>query len=131
MGHEMFLAEDFYCKERNVYETITIISKRSRQIGEDQRREMDAYLSQVEMMEKFQEEDEGLIEEAPEPHEPVLQFEKPTILSLREMIADKLDVIEPETEAKSEDDSEGEPVTPFPTTLKLEEEEGDFSNEGI
>lgn len=90
LSHEMFLAEDFFGKTKNIYEAVMIIARRARQIGEAQRKEMDAYLSQVEMLEKFQDEDDGMIEDAPTPHEPVLQFEKPTILSLREMISDKL-----------------------------------------
>ncbi len=98
----MFLAEDFFGKAENIYEAIMVIAKRSRQIGEAQRKEMDAYLSQVEMMEKFQEEDDGMIEDHPEPHEPILQFEKPTILSLREMIADKLEIVREEVEKPEE-----------------------------
>ncbi len=96
MAHEMFLAEDFFGKAKNIYEAIMILAKRSRAIGEEQRKEMDAYLAQVEMMEKYSEEEDASMEEAPQPHEPVLQFEKPTILALREMILDKLEVIRPE-----------------------------------
>ncbi|MDP8207145.1 MAG: DNA-directed RNA polymerase subunit omega [Candidatus Electryonea clarkiae] len=93
MGHEMFLAEDYIEKTRNIYEAVMIIAKRSRQIGESQRKEMDDYLSQLEMFEKFEQgEDDGMIEDTPIQHEPVLQFEKPTILALREMIGDKIDV---------------------------------------
>ena len=95
MSHEMFLAEDFHGKADNVYEAIVAIARRARQIGEDQRKEMDAYLSQVEMLEKFTEDEENY-DEPVRQHEPVLQFEKPTILSLREMIADKLDLMRPE-----------------------------------
>lgn len=95
MSHEMFLAEDFHGKADNVYEAIVAIARRARQIGEEQRKEMDAYLSQVEMLEKFTEDEENY-DEPVRQHEPVLQFEKPTILSLREMIADKLDLLRPE-----------------------------------
>ncbi|MBZ0266187.1 hypothetical protein K8I28_16135 [bacterium] len=103
MSHEMFLAEDFYGKSKNIYMSIMTISTRSRQIAEQQRKEMDAYLSQLEMMEKYEEGEEGMIEESPVPHEPTIRFEKPVILSLREMIADKLKV---EGEELMEDDSE-------------------------
>lgn len=101
MSHEMFLAEDFHGKADNVYEAIVAIARRARQIGEDQRKEMDDYLSQVEMLEKFQEDEENF-EEPVRPHEPVLQFEKPTILALREMISDKLDLLRPEREETEE-----------------------------
>ena len=93
MAHEMFLAEDFAGKSKNIYSAIMMIAARSRQIAEQQRKEMDAYLSQVDLKEKYDEDDEGMIEEAPVIHEPTIQFEKPTVLSLREMIADKLSVV--------------------------------------
>jgi hypothetical protein len=95
VSHEMFLAEDFHGNADNIYEAIVAIARRARQIGEEQRREMDAYLSQVEMLEKFTEDEENY-DEPVRQHEPVLQFEKPTILSLREMIAEKLDLMRPE-----------------------------------
>lgn len=101
MSHEMFLAEDFHGNAENIYEAIVAIARRARQIGEEHRKEMDAYLSQVEMLEKFTEDEENY-DEPVRPHEPVLQFEKPTILSLREMIADKLELIRPVVEEPAE-----------------------------
>lgn len=135
MAHEMFLAEDFHGRNaKNVYEAIIAIARRARQIGEAQRKEMDAYLSQVEMLEKFQE-DEETYDEPLVHHEPVLQFEKPTILSLREMIAEKLELIREkddfyENDADeaggfpgkldlSGDDDEG---GPFPSKLSLDDD---------
>ena len=112
----MFLAEDFHGRNaKNVYEAIIAIARRARQIGEAQRKEMDAYLSQVEMLEKFQE-DEETYDEPLVHHEPVLQFEKPTILSLREMIAEKLELIR---EKEDFDESEGAAAGAFPGKLDL------------
>ncbi len=100
MAYEMFLSEDFGDHEQtdNIYEAIVAISLRARQIGEEHRKEMDAYLSQVEMMERFQD-DEDNFDEPLKHHDPVIQFEKPTVLALREMIADKLHVTNPDREA--------------------------------
>ncbi len=134
MSHEMFLAEDFITKTKNIYEAIMIISKRARQIGEAHRKEMDSYLSQVEMMEKFEQgEDEGMIEDAPVQHDPVLQFEKPTILALRQMISEKLEVTKPESEEESESaGGEGEAAIPFPAKIDLfSEEESEEEDEGV
>ena len=126
MAHEMFLAEDYYNKAKNIYEAIMVIAKRAREIGEAQRKEMDAYLSQVEMLEKFHDEDEGMIEDSPVAHEPILQFEKPTVLSLREMIADKIDIIRPEEQTSQVVEIEPVPIpdmpTSFPSKLNLFEE---------
>ncbi len=132
MAHEMFLAEDFYNKADSIYEAILAIARRARQIGEDQRKEMDAYLSQVEMLEKFQEE-EDTYDEPLRPHEPVLQFEKATILSLREMIADKLEINNPvveeirraEREADEEVEASVASAGTFPEKLDLSGDEGE------
>lgn len=142
MSHEMFLSEDFHGRNaKNVYEAIIAIARRARQIGEAQRKEMDAYLSQVEMLEKFQEDEESYDEPAVH-HEPVLQFEKPTVLALREMASDKLELIRGEEEVEDmskppeeqggsfgskldlsgDDDEVG---GPFPTKLSLEEDDND------
>ncbi len=120
MSHEMFLAEDFHGKADNVYEAIVAVARRARQIGEEQRREMDAYLSQVEMLEKFTEEEENY-DEPVRAHEPVLQFEKPTILALREMIADKLDLNRPELS-----EEEAEAIAGFTSGPEETEDGGGF-----
>ncbi|MBD3167832.1 hypothetical protein GF324_14615 [bacterium] len=127
MAHEMFLAEDYYGKTKNIYETIMVVAQRARQVGERQRREMDAYLNQVEAMEKFEDEDAGMIEDAPEIHEPVLQFEKPTVLALREMIADKLEIKRAEDDKLSEDLPTPDTDLPgsFPSKLSLLDQLGD------
>ncbi len=118
MSHEMFLAEDFIHDTQNIYQAIMVIAKRARQIGEAHRKEMDNYLSSVEMMEKFEEgEDAGMIEDNPVLHEPVLQFEKPTVLALREMLAEKLTVIRPEEKPEEKEDNDF--GIPFPPRLDL------------
>ncbi len=131
MSHEMFLSEDFIHDSQNVYKAVMVISKRARQIGEAQRKEMDTYLSQVEMLEKFEEgEDSGMVEDHPVLHEPVLQFEKPTILALREMMAEKLSTFEPEKkEAKQADDDFGIPFPPRLDLSMLEEVAGSEDDE--
>jgi DNA-directed RNA polymerase subunit K/omega len=128
----MFLAEDYYGKSKNIYEAIMVIARRARQVGERQRREMDAYLNQVEAMEKFEDEESGMIEDAPEVHEPVLQFEKPTVLSLREMIADKIEIKRPEEEQVNQDLPTPEADLPgsFPSKLSLLDQLGD-EDEGL
>jgi DNA-directed RNA polymerase subunit K/omega len=124
VSHEMFLGEDFYRHADNVYEAIIAIARRARQIGEEQRKEMDAYLSQVEMLDKFQEEEEGY-EEPVRPHEPVLQFEKPTILALREMVAGKLELIRnlPEGEEEKLEGASEPPMGAAKIDLGGEDEE--------
>ncbi len=146
MAHEMFLAEDFFDRGNGIYETIVAIARRSRQIAEEHRKEMDAYLTQVGMLEDFQDEEESPLDELILMHsEPVLQFEKPSVLALREMISDKLELHRPEEKVEEEvevvepgmempgkldlsgldGDSEKKPAddlpTSFPSTLSLDE----------
>lgn len=134
MPYEMFLSEDFYNKGTSIYEVIVAIAKRARQVSEEQRKEMDAYLTQVGMLE------EGMEEEEPSPltelqmlhAEPVLQFEKPSVLALREMIADKLEIHRPEKEATAEEGLESVEMgleTPGKIDLSGEEEESPRSGE--
>jgi DNA-directed RNA polymerase subunit K/omega len=84
-----FLAEDYQGKTENIYEAILIIAKRSRQIGELQKRQIDRALGQTEMLEQqvvepTGEETELQHTEEPEPR-PQFHFEKPTIQAMREM----------------------------------------------
>ncbi|MCB2210599.1 DNA-directed RNA polymerase subunit omega [bacterium] len=98
MSHEMFLAEDFYARGGGIYETIVAVARRARQLAEAQRKEMDAYLTQVGMLEDSMDEEESPLDDiAMMRSEPVLQFEKPSVLALREMISDKLEVRYPES----------------------------------
>ncbi|MBS1261916.1 MAG: DNA-directed RNA polymerase subunit omega [Calditrichaeota bacterium] len=126
MAHEMFLAEDFFTKNANVYELIVAIARRARQISEEQRKEMDAYLTQVGMLEDFQEEEESPLDELQALRsEPVLQFEKPTVLALREVMADKLELRRPEPEELEEELSEVEHGLETPHKLELSGEDSD------
>jgi len=87
-----FLAEDFHGMAENIYETILIIARRSRQIGELQKRQIDRELGQTEMLEQQVTEPTGeeieVHTEEPEPR-PQLHFEKPTIQAMREMASEK------------------------------------------
>jgi DNA-directed RNA polymerase subunit K/omega len=88
-----FSADDFREQTDNIYEAILVIAKRSRQVGELQKRQIDRYLGQTEMAEQAaaqaRAEDSEDALPPPEPDEPVdrpeFKFEKPVILSLREL----------------------------------------------
>lgn|GEM_PF-1936839 len=124
MAHEMFLSEDFHDHADNIYEAILAIARRARQIGEEHRKEMDAYLSQVEMLEKFQE-DEDNFDEPAKYRDPVLQFEKPTVLSLREMIADKLEIVRDEEAEKDRFDFQSLAISSLKLDMEAEAENGE------
>jgi len=128
LAHEMFLAEDFYGKATNIYASTMIIASRSRQIAEQQRKEMDAYLTSLEMTEKYEEGEEGLIEDTPVFHEPMLQFEKPTILALREMMSDKLVLVNEMEEEKKEELPSSSPSA-YPSKLSLTEDDSSAEHE--
>ena len=86
--------EDFEGKATNIYEAILIIAKRARQVGELQKRHIDRYLGQTEMLEQAAaqaraEETDEVIE--PEPIErPEFNFERPIVAAFREMKAGKI-----------------------------------------
>ncbi len=88
-----FQPEEFLPHAENIYTAVLIIAKRARQIGEIHKRHVDRYLGQTEMMEQAAararaDESDELPE--PEPIErPKLVFEKPVILSMREMRSGK------------------------------------------
>lgn len=129
MAHEMFLAEDFFGKAKNIYEATMMVTLRARYIAEQQRREMDDYLGQIEMNDKFNEDDEGMIEDTPVPHEPMIQFEKPTILALREMIAGKLVDRRKKAEAEEDTSAETDEGISFPGKLTLDLSEDDETSD--
>ncbi len=87
-----FLAEDFHGRAENIYEAILIIARRSRQIGELQKRQIDRALGQTEMLEQQVVEPVGeeteVHTEEPEPR-PQFHFEKPAIQAMREMANEK------------------------------------------
>ncbi len=94
LTNEMHFSEDFLPHAENIYEAVLVVAKRSRQISELQKRQIDRYLGQTEMLEqqaaraRAEESDDA---EPPEPIErPGLRFEKPVVLSQREMLEGKI-----------------------------------------
>jgi len=84
-----FHPENFVEKAGNIYEAVLVIARRARQIGELQKRRIDRHLGQTEMLEQAAARaraENG--DEAVEP-EPLdrshLEFEKPVVISLKEM----------------------------------------------
>jgi DNA-directed RNA polymerase subunit K/omega len=92
---EQFHPEDFIENSDSIYEAVLIIARRARQIGELQKRRIDRHLGQTEMLEQAAararaEEGDDAVE--PEPLDRThIQFEKPVVLSLKEMIAGEID----------------------------------------
>jgi DNA-directed RNA polymerase subunit K/omega len=90
--------EDFRGATENVYEAILVIAKRSRQVGELQKRQIDRYLGQTEMAEqaaaqaRAEDSEDAAIPVEPEPVDrPDFKFEKPVICALRELKDQKVD----------------------------------------
>lgn len=92
---DYFHPEDFIDKAESIYEAVLIISRRARQIGELQKRRIDRHLGQTEMLEQAAararaEEGDDAVE--PEPIDRShIQFEKPVVLSLKEMLAGEIE----------------------------------------
>jgi DNA-directed RNA polymerase omega subunit len=90
-----FHPEDFIEGSDSIYEAVLVIARRARQIGELQKRRIDRHLGQTEMLEQAAararaEEGDDAVE--PEPLDRThIQFEKPVVLSLREMVAGEID----------------------------------------
>jgi DNA-directed RNA polymerase subunit K/omega len=91
-----FFPEDFLeAGTANIYETVLVIAKRARQIGELQKRQIDRHLGQTEMMEQAAarartEDSDDYVE--PEPIDrPVPRFEKPVLAAMHEMKEGKVD----------------------------------------
>lgn len=86
-----FTQDDFYNKAENIYEAVLIIAKRARHIGELQKRQIDRYLGQTEMLEQAARQRADDTEEVMEPElpeRPDFNFEKPVVLSMQEMLDD-------------------------------------------
>lgn len=89
MKTEHFFAEDFLPRADNIYEAVLVIAKRARQISELQKRHIDRYLGQTEMLEQAAararaEESDDLPPPEPIRREPP-QFVKPVVVSMNEM----------------------------------------------
>ena len=84
-----FQPEDFLPRAENIYEAVLTISKRARQIGELHKRHIDRYLGQTEMLEqaaaRARADDSDELPEIEPIDRPKLHFEKPVMLSMREM----------------------------------------------
>jgi DNA-directed RNA polymerase omega subunit len=92
---ETFHPEDFADRAESIYEAVLVIARRARQIGELQKRRIDRHLGQTEMLEQAAararaEEGDDVVE--PERLDRAhIQFEKPVVLSLKELIAGEID----------------------------------------
>jgi DNA-directed RNA polymerase omega subunit len=92
---EEYFPEDFLEGTSSIYEAVLVIAKRARQISEMQKRLIDRHLGQTEMLEQAAararaEESDDVVE--PEPIDrPVPKYEKPVVLSMREMAEHKVD----------------------------------------
>jgi DNA-directed RNA polymerase subunit K/omega len=91
-----YFAEDFLTGDITIYETVLVIAQRARQVSELQKRRIDRHLGQTEMLEqaaaRARAEDSDDMIEPPEPIErPVPKFEKPVVISMREMKEGKVD----------------------------------------
>ncbi|MBC8204570.1 DNA-directed RNA polymerase subunit omega [bacterium] len=87
MDKDYFLAEDF-CKETsNVYEAVTVIARRARKIASDQRLEIEKITSLIES----EEETEDKEKEEEQADDTVIDFEKPTMIAMRELQAGELE----------------------------------------
>jgi DNA-directed RNA polymerase subunit K/omega len=90
--------EDFREAADNIYEAILVIAKRSRQVGELQKRQIDRYLGQTEMAEqaaaqaRAEDSEDAAVPVEPEPVDrPDFKFEKPVLCALRELKEQKID----------------------------------------
>ena len=75
--------EDLENTTENIYEAIMVIARRARKIGADQKLEIEKTLSMIEAEEEPDEETEVR-------EKPVHDFEKPTMIAIRELRGSKL-----------------------------------------
>lgn len=82
--------ESFVGKAENIYEAVLVISRRARQIGELQKRRIDRHLGQTEVLEqaaaRARAESGDDTVEIEEIERDKLQFTKPIVLALNEMV---------------------------------------------
>ena len=78
--------EDIYKQTSNIYEAVSIITKRARQIADDQKIKIDSELTPVDE-EEFSEEEENIQElDNTERIEKIKNFNKPVSIALNEMV---------------------------------------------
>ena len=97
MKTEEYFPEDFLEGATSIYESVLVIARRARQVSEIQKRQIDRHLGQTEMLEqaaaRARAEDSDDAIEPPEPIDrPVPKFEKPVVLSMREMREHNIDL---------------------------------------
>jgi len=83
-----FLAEDFRDKVDNIYEAVIVMSQRARQIGHQQARIMEQFLSsrvRPESDDNEESEPPRKLDDDDEDAPKLPRFEKPTILSMNEL----------------------------------------------
>lgn len=83
--------EDLYKATPNIYEAVSIISKRARQISDDQKIKIESELTPAEEEEVKEEEDEITQLNDTERIEKIKQFKKPVTLALKEMVSGNIE----------------------------------------
>lgn len=78
--------EDLYKETSNIYEAVSIISKRARQISDDQKLKIESELTPADEEELSEEEDEARQLDDMERIEKIKQFKKPVTIALEEMV---------------------------------------------
>lgn len=87
--------ESFVGKAENVYEAVLVIARRARQIGELQKRRIDRHLGQTEVLEqaaaraRAESGDDSV--EIEEIEREKIQFTKPVVLAIGEMVDGKIE----------------------------------------
>lgn len=84
MEKSFFLAEDFVDKCQTIYEAVTIIARRARKIAADHKIELDRSQSLTEV--EAESEEEQTNDEMPR-----FNFQKPTMIAMRELNNQELD----------------------------------------
>jgi len=77
--------EDIYKQTSNIYEAVAIMSKRARQISDDQKIKIESELTTAEDEEVEEEENTQQLDNT-ERIEKIKQFNKPVLLSVKEMV---------------------------------------------
>lgn len=71
----------------NIYESVVIIARRARKIGADQKLEIDKMLNTADTGNDEEEGSENVVER----EKPELEYEKPSIIALRELMGKELE----------------------------------------
>jgi len=82
--------EDIYQQTPNIYEAVAIVTKRARQISDDQKIKIESELTSAEDEEVEEEENMQQLDNT-ERIETIKQFKKPVLLSLKEMVKGEIE----------------------------------------